>query len=223
MNRPVPIKRMICLAAALALAGSSLGCKGTNEPEYARIAQQPVKVDEAMALRDWRRTSAYYGSGNVLAGPTNTSFEWDLGDEGTDEFLRRRRIAPLTEPLVAAGNILLIPFALIVDPPNEQRIYEGTVIPPTYTAAVPLSELQAETSQGRRALARSSADVRRPQEEPGERSLPDRTGATPATPGDAGTSDGAGAGSDGGGAGGSGTGGSGGAGGGGSGSGGGAG
>src|SRR5690606_9691897 len=52
----------------------------------------------------------------------------------------------------------------------------------TYTAAVPLSELQAETSQGRRALARSSADVRRPQEEPGERSLPDRTGATPGRP-----------------------------------------
>src|SRR5690606_20417467 len=152
---------------------------------------------EAMALRDWRRTSAYYGSGNVLAGPTNTSFEWDLGDEGTDEFLRRRRIAPLTEPLVAVGNIVLIPFALIVDPPTEQRIYEGTVIPPTYTAAVPLSELQTETSQGRRALARSSADVRRPQEAPGERSLPDPTGGTPAAPDGAGsgTNSGTGAGS----------------------------
>ena len=148
------------------------GCQRTNQPEYAPVANFAVVYDEALALRAYPRTPAYYGNGDVIAGPTNVHHEFDIGDPAEAGYAGRRRGAIFYEPLIALGNLVLIPYYLVKDPPWEQRRYEGMIIPPTYTAAVPYSEVQGDTEAGRRAMAQDAAaqDAQR-QEAPGERNL----------------------------------------------------
>src|SRR5688572_9174726 len=170
---------LLLSATALPLLFATAGCQRTNQPEYAPVANFEVRYDEALALREFPRTPAYYGNGDVIAGPTNVHREFDIGDPAQAGYAGRRRGAIIQEPLIALGNLVLLPYYLVKDPPWEQRRYEGTIIPPTYTAAVPYSEVQGETAAGRRAMAQDAAarDQQRT-EEPGERSLPGQRDGT---------------------------------------------
>jgi hypothetical protein len=186
MNRPSSRTGPV-LAAVLSLL-VVCGCQRYYQVEYAPVPSHAASHDEAMALRDWNRSTAHYASGDVIAGPTNANMYYPIGEPGDDGYVRRQRLGILLEPLVAVGNIVAMPVSLALDPPTEQRRYEGTVVDPTYTAAVAPSELQRETPQGRQALERArrqeqreaSGEQRpprqnRPVQEPGGRVTP--TGA----------------------------------------------
>lgn len=179
MNLLAPKKHDLLLAAcAPLLLWSGFGCQRTYQTEYAPVATHSVQYDEALARRDWARSTAYYGSGDVIAGPTNSNTQWRIGDGTQPDYYRRQRMAAVAEPLIALGNMIALPVSLVRDPPMEDRRYEGTVIGPTYTAAVPPSELGRETERGRRALDRAA----RQREASGQRrdsAQPDAPGADP--------------------------------------------
>lgn len=157
------------------------GCQRSYRPEIAPVAEYRTHGDEAMERRNWSMTTAHYGNGNVVAGPTNSNREWRIGEVSDAAYGRRRGLAIVTEPLIALGTLVALPVSVAMDPPTEQRTYEGYLIEPTYTAAVPASEVMRETEAGRRQLARQSAarDPQRP-EAPGEQSLPSQRQPAPA-------------------------------------------
>lgn len=102
----------------------------------------PVAYDEAMALRDWPLTTATYANGDTIAGPTNKTWEYDTTAVSENPSGRRRALAQVAESGVFVANALLLPVQLVRNPPTEQRRYEGTIIPPTYSAAVPVPGAQ---------------------------------------------------------------------------------
>lgn len=181
MNSPATKYRCLLLAAAPLFFYAGIGCQRTYQTEYAPVATHAVQYDEALARRDWARSTAYYGSGDVIAGPTNSNTQWRIGDGTEPDYYRRQRMAIAAEPLIALGNMIALPVSLVRDPPTEDRRYEGTVIGPTYTAAVPPSELGRETEQGRRALDRAA----RQREASGERRDPAQPDGQPGAQPDA--------------------------------------
>ena len=123
----------------LVILGASMlavGCQrmGNTPPE--QLNPTPIVVDEAMQHRDWDQQAAYYTNTSVVARPTGELYEVkpDLGAE-------RRHI--YVDPVVWAGNTLLMPFVLIADPPWTPVAYRGETIEPTYTAQPPLDEAPA--------------------------------------------------------------------------------
>src|SRR5688572_22513096 len=120
------MKKSVCPLAtavvALLLAG---GCQRTYRPEIAPVAEYRTHGDEAMDRRDWPMTTALYGNGNVVAGPTNSNREWRIGEASDAAYGRRRGFAIVMEPLVALGTLVALPASLAMDPPTERRTYEG--------------------------------------------------------------------------------------------------
>ena len=128
------IAPLLCLAA-LAAAG---GCRSSNRPDYAPAANAPADYDEAMALRDYPRTPGYYANGDTRAGPTEFPFEYAAPLPGEPNYARRRYVAVAADPLIFVANLALLPATLFAHPPTEQRTYQGSIVEPSYTAAVPL-------------------------------------------------------------------------------------
>lgn len=158
------------LAVAAVACCATAGCQRYYKVDYAPVPDHRAHFDEAVAVRQWQRSTAYYASGDTIAGPTNANTEYHIGDYPDEATLRRQRLGIVLEPLFALGNIVALPVSVVLDPPTEQRRYEATVVEPTYTAAVPLSELQNETPESRR---QAEAFERQPQgEAPGEQRLP---------------------------------------------------
>ena len=63
------IRRMtLSVVVAAALGVASVGCQSTWR-EAESINQTPILVDEAMEIRQWDETPAYYENGGVVAGP----------------------------------------------------------------------------------------------------------------------------------------------------------
>lgn len=121
---------IVCAAGFFIIAGS-IGCQRTattSRPEP--LNETPLVVDEAIQLRDWERSTAYYPNGAVVAGNTGFFFE-------PDENLSNWQYL-LIEPPLFVLNVALLPVSLVMTPPCVPVVYEGAKIPPTYTAQVPL-------------------------------------------------------------------------------------
>lgn len=135
-------RNMLLPAALLLLAGGGVGgvggCVSPDRPEIAPRVLVPLAYDEAMALRDWPLTVAEYASGDVIAGPTNVTFEYDTTAASETPSARRRLLAQVAESGIFVANVLLLPVQLVRNPPTEDRRYEGVTIRPTYSAAVPV-------------------------------------------------------------------------------------
>ena len=144
------------------VVGMTAGCQHGYTVERAPAPTHPAPFDEALALRDWQRSTALFANGDVSAGPTNSYYNWPVGDPADSGYTARNRAAVVVEPLMSLGQLIAVPVAMIFDPPTEKRIYEGVEIGPTYTAAVSPEELQRETSQGRRNLQRAQRQQRPP-------------------------------------------------------------
>ena len=107
---------------ALSLVG---GCRfASNEAPKMNLDQTPLIVDEAMQKRDWDRTPAYYANGDTVAGPNLVVVEGTGGD-----FAQR-----LTDPTASVANAIMAPATFILSPPWKDMVYQGMVVPPTYSA-----------------------------------------------------------------------------------------
>ena len=126
-------------AAAMLIGGGAMllgGCHGScpmscpvqrikDTPPEA-INDTPLVVDPAMQVRDWDRSSAYYASGGVVAGPTGFLYE---PKRGQPEW----HYALLESPLFLVQTIAL-PVTLAFNPPWSKVVYKGVTVEPTYTA-----------------------------------------------------------------------------------------
>src|ERR1041385_419514 len=131
---------VISTAATAAMALSSMvGCVAVGPTQPDEYNSTPLVIDDAMQHRDWEPTTAYYESGDTVAGPTGFVMQPkdDLG------YVQRQAI----EIPTFLGNTAIMPFVLMKTPPGEDVTYRGAVQEPTYTAMPPL-----ETDE--RALAR---------------------------------------------------------------------
>lgn len=136
-RRNMPLSVALLLLAVGGVAGVG-GCVSPDQPEIAAKVVAPVAYDEAMAMRDWPLTVARYANGDTIAGPTNVTYEYDTTFGSASPSARRRILAQVAESVTFVANVLLLPAQLVVNPPTENRRYEGIIIPPTYSAAVPV-------------------------------------------------------------------------------------
>ena len=114
-------------AAGLLLAG---GCQFNVPPAQEKLNDAPLLVDEAMQKRDWDRSVSYYANGDAVAGGTGYMFQTH---ETIPPGYRR-----LTDPGVAAVNIVALPVGVFVNSPFGEQTYQGVIIPPSYTTQPPL-------------------------------------------------------------------------------------
>ena len=91
-----------------------------------------------MARRDFPRTPGYYANGDVAAGSVGFGYEYDAPLPGSPNYAQRRYLATVADPAIFVGNLFLLPVNLARHPPSETRVYQGAIVEPTYTAAVPL-------------------------------------------------------------------------------------
>src|SRR5687768_10058406 len=124
----------------LALAAGLAGCQRTYRQEDAAGLRAPVAGDEALALRDWPRSTAYYASGATVAGPTGFRYQPGIGEANDASFQRNRRLSTILDPVFFLGNSVLLAPMQIFDRPMSPRTYEGERLGPTYTAALPPAE-----------------------------------------------------------------------------------
>lgn len=118
-----------CALGVLASAGMvlSTGCQRIPPNRPAALNDEPLIVDEAMQIRDWDRSTAYYGNGNTHAGATRLTFE-PKNDN---------RYNYAADPLIGVANIVLIPFTYFRTPARTMVIHQGAIVPPTHTAMPP--------------------------------------------------------------------------------------
>ena len=73
-----------------------------------------------------------------------------MGTAGEAGYPERSRQAILMDPILYVVNSILLVPSIIKDPPTESREYEGRVLAPTYTAAVPFDAANTgSTYEGR--------------------------------------------------------------------------
>ena len=115
--------------AALACAGLvvSTGCQRIPPNRPVALNDEPLVVDEAMQIRDWDRSTAYYGNGNTVAGATRLRFQ------PKDD----RRLNYAADPLIGLANFAIIPFTYFKTPARTTIAHQGAIVPPTHTAMPP--------------------------------------------------------------------------------------
>ncbi len=120
--------RSIAFLALLAVTLLLGGCKfHKNDPPRMNLHQSPLIVDEAMQRRDWDRATVQYANGDTVAGPNLVVIE-----PAGPAFVQR-----LSDPAVSTANNVITPITTIISPPWNNVIYQGMIIPPTYSAQPP--------------------------------------------------------------------------------------
>jgi len=96
-----------------------------NSPP-APVNDAPLIIDAAMQARDWDRSTAYYASGDTIAGSTGFLYEpawnepgWFYAAEETPLFIVQAVASPVTVALI---------------PPWKSIRWTGETVEPTYTA-----------------------------------------------------------------------------------------
>ena len=123
---------VLVFAAAAIIAGTFVGtgCQRTVPPMVERLNNTPLVVDPAMQRREWEPSRAYYANGDTIAGGTGYMFH-------THETLPPASLR-VADPVMAAGNIALLPVGIFVNSPFKAQEYQGAIIPPTHSANPPL-------------------------------------------------------------------------------------
>ncbi len=103
----------------------ALGCQRVRTtPEPDALNDTPLIVDEAMQIRDWDRSTAFYPSGAVVAGSPRRTFE------PRDD----TRLNYAADPAIGLANFVILPFTYFSTPPFTKVPSRGAVVPPTHTA-----------------------------------------------------------------------------------------
>ena len=125
------VTRLLSRAAVVAFAAPfllpSTGCQRIPPNRPVELNEAPLIVDEAMEIRDWDRSTAYYANGNTVAGATRLTFQ------PRDD----RRLNYAADPLIGVANFVIIPFTYFRTPPRTTVVHQGAIVPPTHTAMPP--------------------------------------------------------------------------------------
>ena len=135
------------VVVSMCLTGLAMtGCQTQSAVAPAdELSAQPILVDGAMQLRDWPVTSATYENWDVVAGPHGFWWEqkYDKNGQYTGPGAERHGRTPIvTDGPMFLANLVTLPVALIVTPPWTEVTSSGGSIPPTYTAAYPLTPMK---------------------------------------------------------------------------------
>lgn len=127
------LNKLAAMGLVLAVAG---GC--AMESPFQRVKNSPTEQDSskmvvgdpAMQLRQWDRSTAEYGNGNVVAGTTGF---WYEARPGQPEWRYLIEDNPLFLLQAAA-----LPVTLTLTPPWTPVLYAGESVGPSHTALPPL-------------------------------------------------------------------------------------
>ena len=123
-----PIATLLTAAGTLVL--SLAGCQRIATSPRLPVNEEPMLVDQAMQLRDWDRSDAYYTNTSFVAGPVGFLFEPSY----TNPYWS---YAVLEFPLFV-GQVLALPVTLWLPPPWTPVNYSGGKVEPTYHGMPPL-------------------------------------------------------------------------------------
>jgi len=113
------------LLALLALSGGITGCA---QPQQQAHTPPPLVVDEAMQMRDFERSVAYYPNGDTVSGIDRFPIR-STHNEGDNQY------ASAAFDLAASlGQTIALPFTYLFVPPFTRGVYHGDDVGPSYTA-----------------------------------------------------------------------------------------
>jgi hypothetical protein len=118
--------RMLAMLAASAV----VGCQTVVPAPIERVNDTPLVVDDAMQMREWDESVVQYANGDTVAGGNGYMFR-------THETMPPLAVRAV-EPAMATTNMLLLPVGVFVNSPFKKQVYQGAVVPPTYTAVPPI-------------------------------------------------------------------------------------
>jgi hypothetical protein len=123
--------RLLVSLSPLLLVCLTLGCSTQQKVVYSPVNTTPIVGDEAIALRsDWPKSYSHYANGGVNAYSTRFPYDVNVGHPlaGT----------VILEPALFIAQVGILPLEVVANPPFEEQIWHGEVLPPTYTAQPPL-------------------------------------------------------------------------------------
>lgn len=128
--------RWVKAVLAMTLVMLSAGCVETSTSSVGLVNTEPLVVDQAMQLRNWEPSYAYYANGDTPS--------WSLGFAYTP----RSDLQPYQYYFADTGtyllNLVTMPYTFY-----QQRgglVSTGVQLPPTYTAVPPLPPPSADTT-----------------------------------------------------------------------------
>ena len=124
------IRKFVLACGTIALGALLSGCQLVKPSPVARMNDTPLTIDPAMQKRDWERSTAYWANGMTVAGPTDY---WLETADYVPDYQRR-----VVDPSIAALNMVVLPAAVVVEPPWKQKVDPGLIIAPTYSGQPPL-------------------------------------------------------------------------------------
>jgi hypothetical protein len=98
-------------------------------PPPAAVDKTPIKIDDAMAARQWPVTEARYSNDHVIAGSTLFMLSTKTVDSPINAF---------GDTGIFLANIVLMPYEVFDAPAWKDIEYKSLVMNPTYTANPPL-------------------------------------------------------------------------------------
>lgn len=163
------------LGAIAAYLGATVGCQRSVNIPQGKLLGTQIPGDEAMQVRDWDRSVAYYQNPRFVAGPTGYWYEtpyyppqwWYAG----------------SDTILFVGQTFGLPVTLIAVPPWTMVEYAGETIEPTYHAMPPLppASYEAAEAQEFEPMPRAPPEEPVPPTEPIE-PMPPVEPATPSEP-----------------------------------------
>jgi hypothetical protein len=93
-------------------------------------ADTTMEIDEAMQIRDWDRSTAYYTNQGFVAGATGFWFQ--------PAYYQPEWVYPILETPLFLGQALILPVTIFFPPPWADVRYAGATIEPTYHGVPPL-------------------------------------------------------------------------------------
>jgi hypothetical protein len=124
----------------IVLAGVLLGgCQRSVNVPVGTVSQTPMETDEAMQIRDWERSVAYYQNPRFIAGPTGFWYE--------TPYYPPQWWYAASDTALFALQTLGLPVTLIVQPPWTAVEYAGETVEPTFHGMPPMPPSSVSAAQ----------------------------------------------------------------------------
>src|SRR5438552_5581780 len=100
------------------------GCSTQQKIVYSPVNTTPIIGDEAIALRsDWPKSYSHYANGGVSAYSTRFPYDVNIGHPVAGTVV--------LEPALFIAQVAFLPVSLAANPPFEEQVWHGEVLPPT--------------------------------------------------------------------------------------------
>ena len=150
-ERSSATRRLLPLLAVAGALGAASGCARPAPRPYTPPA---LVVDEAMQLREWERSVAYYPNGDTVSGHNRFPIRSDL-TPGSNEFG-----AAAYDIVASMAQTVALPFTYLVIPPLAPAVYTGEDFGSTYTGMPPMRPDAPTVRVDGREVERETLEVR---------------------------------------------------------------